>query len=353
MKRPLLNQFRGAIAGAVLGLVRESTPLGWLERFPMDALDSVGPDDQAAARESLQPITQYSSASQAVRTIFFNLTHALIHHQNILAVVESSGPASPVRLTTPTDAALALLPVLLYFHDEPQQLPHRIGPLVEAIAPPSCLTSVLLIGHTFSQMLIYPVSAREMVPRLMAQLEDAAIANLEVTQLGQQLSQIQQWLDAPPGLAEMRAAWRSPSAAQPQANLADSTHSWLTMLVLYSFLCTPGDFSLSQQRSQQAVGVALGAGAAIASVQGLVGALVGAYLGDGGLPIAGHLAMAAAADSSFDVPLLATQLFAAWAGVHQPQMVPSARGLVQVGAIAAALPPSARAGGNSLLDDRP
>ncbi|MEB3356195.1 MAG: ADP-ribosylglycohydrolase family protein [Synechococcales bacterium] len=342
MERSLLDQFRGAIAGAVLGLARQPSPYGWIERFSLDG--------EPNWERSPQPIPQPSSPGQRIRTILHDLTHALIHHQDALTVVESHGQALTERFTAPDEVALALLPVLLFWHDEPQRLRHYLHPLVAAIAPPSCLESVLLIGQTLSHLLTSSLTPPQLVPQLMAQLHlNPETSHSETSPLGQQLRQIQTWLETSPGLAGALASGRSPQPVSPAPPLAQEPDSWPTVLALYSFLCTPDDFKLSQQR----ISTALAPGGPNPSVAGLVGALVGAYRGDRSLPLEGHRALAIAANHGLDIRRLATQLFAAWAGVHQPQMLASSDWAVSVSAIAPALRPLPGLVDNSLLDDRP
>lgn len=256
------------------------------------------------------------------------------------------GASTPTNLTVPTTAELllALIPVALFYHDDPTRLAQasqslflalrREGPASVSVSGDRIPTEpdwspLAAAGITFALALAqicqgnrepltliphvlatFPAIAPRVIddPQAMAQVEEA----LQTTQRG---------LTQGVGLAAVVSTLLEPA---PEMTIAPSV-----ALALYCFLSAPWDFRWAVVRSLQATRLLtpLGQTAPIPGWVALTGALAGCYHGGYGLPLTlpalTEQALAASHPlSASSGPAVLQQMLplaAAWAGAYDPR----------------------------------
>jgi hypothetical protein len=242
MQYPLLHRFQGAFLGAIAG--------------------------EAIARGALQA---------AAQPLFECDRRMRFYAESLIDPARPEDPNHPMFQETlsPVTAAISLLPVLLFFHENPLQLKLNLQAVLDLWHPPAVdLKPLLSVGSVIA-------------PILQEDLPNAAVAPSVQSLLEQSIS-----------LSEAAKAIGStqPSELDPAIALA-----------LYCFLSTAGEFRLSILRAAQ-VGTP--------EVCALTGALSGLHNTLRGMPMEWRIALR---DQQQAWHPLAAQLFAQWAGVYEVQ----------------------------------
>lgn len=264
MRDLLLNRFRGALRGAVLG-----------EAVGMTTADFTWADVRSGswlqAIDSLQASHWLMAAAQPL-------------------LITSPNRSEEIALALP----LTALPAALFFHDHPAQLQQQIQHLTSRQPNAIEQAGVFAFSEAIALALREELLPRQILPHL-----STAIAPLSLP-LADQLTQVQTWLAAEASLAAVERSI---------ASLPPSLATWA--LTFYCWLSTPADFNLALLRSQRG-------GPMVAA---LVGALAGADLGVSSIAIDWWQPFTSSeAESGWGARLvapidrLAEQLLAAWAG---------------------------------------
>lgn len=265
MRYTLLSRFQGTLLGAAIAdtlgahcdpLVPSYTHRPWIEveqwGFQQLGQEAAALAWRRAAAETLRCLAQAGSVGPAS--------------------LSSPDGLCPTKLTQTAEWAVALLPLALFHHEEPdrliEQVKRAIAPLLQG-QPLNAQSSehemceargVLLISHTLSLILREQLQPNQLISQL--------IADLQLSQadpdLAQHLGQLQRELDRGASLQTIALNRNAPANIVP------------ILLALGAFLKTPEDFRLSL------LGVAQ-ASSPFACI--LTGALSGAYNGKAGLPL--------------------------------------------------------------------
>ncbi|NDJ17616.1 ADP-ribosylglycohydrolase family protein [Myxacorys almedinensis] len=276
MQYGLLNRFQATLLGAAIGemIGQQSLPMG----------SSSGQLGSSGFGGSLLPVTQFYAESLITPNRLEN----------------PSDPVFQLPLNT-AEAAIALLPVFLFFHEDPRKLRQNIQDVLEVwqtaeVSPPD----LLAIAHPLSQALLETLDVPTCIPQTLIASRFETLPMLQFAPKNR-LQHVQTLLAQPIGLEE---AVRSIVAHCDES--APSAEACIA-IALYCFLSTVGDFRLSLLRAAQA-------GYQPSLVCSLTGALSGAHNATIAIPIEWRLQMA---DETLETMLrLATQLFAQWSGVH-------------------------------------
>jgi ADP-ribosylglycohydrolase len=233
-------------------------------------------------------------------------------------VERASDPLLQVSLTT-AEAAIALLPVFLFFHEDVRKLRHNVQDVLKLwqnaqISQPN----LLVIGHTLAQALLETLNAPTCIPQLLA------ISDIHDLPMLPLLQQVQTLLLQPVGLEDAVYAIVSSqpetavSGGKREPSVGSSSEACSSeaciALALYCFLSTIGDFRLSVLRAAQT-------GYNTPVVCALTGALSGAYNSTIGIPISWRLSRD---DIQQEMLHVATLLLAQWSGMHDSRLHNSA-----------------------------
>ncbi len=214
----------------------------------------------------------------------------------------------------PDRAVLAMLPLMLFFHEDRVKLREILIDVSHAwqLDWETC-SSAVAIGYIISRSLTESFDSRSIIPQLLDEMN-----NLHPI-LFQELSTILPWrgfanerLVGGSGAAVLSVTssleHRSPSLYQLTHRLASSTHPIIapTVIAIYCFLSTPEDFSISTRRAYQTEDRS---GLTCA----LTGILAGVQNSTSGIPLNGDLAT----QERSQWLLAAENLLTAWAGVYQ------------------------------------
>ena len=199
----------------------------------------------------------------------------------------------------PHQAMLAMLPLMLFFHDDRVKLHEIIVSLSHRweLDWETC-SSAIGISYIISRSISETFSPSEILPQLLDET-----TNLHPL-LFQQLSTIDRLLA------------QSSSLAQTSQKLSLTTHPTITptTLAIYCFLSTPADFSLAIRRAHQTLAVP-------EFTCALTGILSGVYNSSTGIPLNGLLAT----HQRQQYLSLAESLLSLWAGVYQLDPNPPAK----------------------------
>ncbi len=214
---------------------------------------------------------------------------SLIHPDRV------ESPTDPIfqELLTPAEAAIALVPVFLYFHDDFGKLRQNVQRVLKLWQAEAFEPDVLAVGFTIAQALLETLNPPHLITQL---LMTTSATPPEGIQNLQRLQQVEALIQQHVGLED---------AVQWLLTLSDTTTGDAAIaLAMYCFLSTPGDFRLSVLRAART-------GYQVPVVTALTGALSGAYNSTIALPIEWRL------NQSSNLQPLAAALFAQWAGVHR------------------------------------
>jgi len=317
MRNSLRNQFRGVLIGAALGDIlglhcqtrlQAKLPLSWLniDQWGWAAIDvpSIELSELKQVSETKLSLTWGSVVVEGV--------HQLIQNHRW----EPANLPIPVSDLEGITTAIATLPLILYFHDDLDQLRQQTQRLL-AVYYPSGTAEVanLMLIPTYAIALILQQRTQIncLIPTLIHELnlrENHPLA-------AQQLTTLQSQLEEGIGLERVLQEYAPIPSALPETLLN------LVTIVLYSTLNTPEHFRLSLLQAAHCKYYS-------PFVCSLVGALSGAYRGLSDLPFAWQRALNYPGNpysvalsrwrvaSVSELIELADDLLASWAGVYNP-----------------------------------
>jgi hypothetical protein len=208
-------------------------------------------------------------------------------------IENSSDPIFREPLTN-AEAAIALLPMFLYFHDDFTKLRQNLQTVLKVWQ--NLLLSeldLLAIGYTISQALKGDLNPR----RLVSPMFEALLAPPEGIPRLQRLQQVETMVQQKVGLED---------AVQLILTLSDATTGDAAIaLALYCFLSTAGDFRLSILRAAQTR-------YQVPGVTALTGALSGALNSTIGLPADWRVTLT----QEENIRQICTRLLASWSGMY-------------------------------------
>lgn len=276
MQDLLLNRFRGALRGAVIGEAVAAAP----ERFTWQQVRSGKWHVEQQNWKQQWPQSRVLIAA-VDRTIAYAMNQPLDRFPSV-------------------DSLLGWLPVALFFHENPILLRQQIDRLVgqsDAIEQ-AC---VLALSEAIALILREELLIDQLLPRL-----SELVAPVSRT-VSDQLLQVQAWLESDASLATVVRSTSKQSAAAAQLSLG-----------LYGWLSSPQDFNLALLRMQRS-------NAAV-----WLGALAGAHSGMGGIAIDWWQPFTASATPQTwqteilePIDRLADRLLSVWAGADAIDSHPS------------------------------
>ncbi|NJR52654.1 MAG: ADP-ribosylglycohydrolase family protein [Leptolyngbyaceae cyanobacterium CSU_1_3] len=290
MQYALLNRFQATLLGAVLGeMVGETSDETW--RQPAQ-----GTRTQLPSSFNWRTIAPSPTLPLQTLTQFYlqDLLQPSASFSEIAASPEATG-----------QAAIALLPTLLFFHEDRLKLWKQLRQAVDRLQNSSIdLLGVYAIGSTIVEILHERFDPLTLIPQLLSTLKP--LDHQHQAPLIEQLQQVQTLLEQQAGL---EAALR----------LIPRRSEQTVAIALYCFLSTPEDFGLALMRAARS-------GRQVAVVCTIVGALSGAHNGLNGITIAGRLAAdswqltTGEARSQSELLNQADRLLALWSGVYNPTL---------------------------------
>ncbi len=201
------------------------------------------------------------------------------------------------ELVDPHRAIVAMLPLMLFFHDDRIKLRETLIEISHGwqLDWETC-SSAVTIGYIISRSLTESIEPRTIITQLLDEM-----TNLH-PRIFQELSTIERLLD------------RSSSLHRVAQRLATTAHPIVTptLLAIYCFLSTPEDFSLATRRADR-----LNDRSQL--TQALTGILAGAHNGLTEIPLNGYVAT----PERLQWVALAQNLLSVWAGVDLQHGVPT------------------------------
>jgi ADP-ribosylglycohydrolase len=310
MRYSLLSRFQGVLIGAALGELlgtrchrqrRQEKSHSWLKVDDWGfnpSRDSGLPGWGAVVVDGIQQLT--------------------VAHRWDLQPLVGKGEASEVQRHGYSGLAIAALPLMLYFHDDLDQLKTQIQQAIaiwqpDDAADPEVLSSVLVVGYAIAFALREELNPSQFIPDLLTALDGQAL----VPMVHQLLLQVQT-------LATERPSLAIATTRLTQTYLPHHPGLFELAILLHSLLAVPQDVRLSllhvaQVSQQPQIACAV------------MGAIAGAYNSVAGLPIDWRRKLKPysnepsalfhlwAVSSESDLLLLADGLLASWSGVYDPQ----------------------------------
>ncbi|MGB5963161.1 MAG: ADP-ribosylglycohydrolase family protein [Coleofasciculaceae cyanobacterium] len=291
MRYSLLSQFRGALLGSLVGEILGSNK----GRMPSRLLLKASSDQD---NQSLVALATQLNWSQIATCGIESLIHCgrldLEDWQLRSSKVESLSLLK--NTANSSEAALATLPIALFFHDDQSKLRQQLQQAAAHWQQTEENEGVLAVGYAIALALTEKLN-HTLIPQILSYLGNAQ------TRLGQQLQQVQNLIDK--GAALNSAVHQ----LRQEAKLQGGTDTVCAIaLAFYCFLSTPEDFRLSLSR------------ASLITYQpqltsALTGALAGAYNSNMGIPIGWRLE-ANQINMSIQRLKLSEQLLAVWSGAY-------------------------------------
>ncbi|HEY9691908.1 MAG TPA: ADP-ribosylglycohydrolase family protein [Oculatellaceae cyanobacterium] len=284
MKYSLLNRFRGALLGSVLGEMKGSQYLDQNRlKLPQVKLSEEIATNIEVNIQLPRNYLAVSCAQSLIRCGRFDLEDLVKHHSYM---------ASKNMSASCSEAAIATLPVALFFHEHEVILQQKLT-LAASTLMRDCDSSlgVLAVGYAIAQALTEKLHPLSLIPQVLTYLDDPQ------TPLAQQLAIVQSQLAQGAGLEQV-----------VNQLCRNGNHSITPIaLAFYCFLSTPQDFRLSLLR-------ALRTNCHPPTTAALTGALSGAYNSLLGIPLGWRIACNR--NNKLEVIQLAERLLAVWSGVY-------------------------------------
>lgn len=194
-------------------------------------------------------------------------------------------------ISRPQQAILAMLPLMLFFHDDRLKLRSVLASVSHGwqLDWETCSSAVIL-GYIISRSLTESLTPRTTISQLLAETNNLCpLAYQELETIDRLLTQ-------------------SSSLRQVQQQLTRNPHPIVTptSVAIYCFLATPGDFGLAMLRAHRTE-------AELPFVCALTGILAGAYNSRAGIPLNGAIAT----PDSARLLTATADLLGAWAGVYR------------------------------------
>ncbi len=208
--------------------------------------------------------------------------------------LQQSEPTSKIGFASLSNAAIATLPVALFFHEDQLTLKAQLQQAAKLWLPAGQTpTGVLAMGYAIAQALTERLNPDTLIPQTLVYLEEyCQDAKPSLRAFIQQLEQVQNLLEQKAGLEKtVTQICRHPF-----------TDTIPIALAFYCFLSTTEDFHLALAR-------AVRTGYQPQTTAALTGALSGAYNSLAGIPIVRRL-------TATEMVSLADRLLAVWSGVH-------------------------------------
>ena len=286
MRYSLLSRFRGTLLGTALGEIYGS------QYKQQTRLESPPEPGESVELNSLCPWSQIAllCAQSLIRCGRLDVEDWL-HN---LSRLQPSFLSSKIGAASGSEAAVATLPVALFFHENEATLLRELT-LASAAWQGTQNTpiEVLAVGYAIALALTEKLNVATLIPQTLAYLQDSE------TPIGQQLAQIQTLLEqaAPLEQAVTQLCREHQPSTTPIA------------LAFYCFLSTPEDFRLSLTRAMQT-------GYEPQTTAAITGALSGVYNSLIGIPLGWRLAFNR--NNSGEMLQMADQLLRVWSGVYDP-----------------------------------
>ena len=220
MKHSLLSRFRGLLLGAVLGEACFRHP------WPMAARSVLG---------QKLPFGDLPLASVCLSHTIATSTTTLIQQQ----LNPTAKSLTPSPATTESEMLVALLPVILYFHEKNSRLQQQIQQHLPTAASPELEVAAMVVAEAIAQILQEKCSPNTFIPQLLAAI------SLPETSLTRQLELVQDLIQA-------RASLLRTVQALMLADAPDKIDVGRAIaLAFYCWLSTPESWLLSLQRVQR------------------------------------------------------------------------------------------------------
>jgi ADP-ribosylglycohydrolase len=208
---------------------------------------------------------------------------------------------------------IAVVPIVLFFHEDDAKLRHNIGKLATALQLPSTfIDRASVVAYAIACALQGILDPATLIPQTRDYLQSIKTESV----LGEQLATVQTLLDRGASLEHTRIVFTRQQSAHSE-HLTDEQIA--IALAFYCFLSTPEDFRLSLLRSRQ-----LQPYTQLITV--ITAAFSGAYNTQIGIPIEWRMA------TDDQIQQLAVRFYAAWSGVYDASQITSAWGLPAVAA---------------------
>ena len=293
MRYSLLSRFRGTLLGSFVGEILDrdlGRVLGESTLRPPEP----GNDKPSPILSDWSQIATCGTKS-LIRCGRLDVEDWLLHSTNT-----QSSFTLLKRAATSNQAAVATLPIALFFHDDEIKLRQQLlaGAAVWQQESEG-YEGILAVGYAIAQALTEKLDPTTLIPRILVYLGTSQ------TPVVQQLEQVQTLLEQGAGLdttfTQLRreAQRRGESLLRPHTSIA---------LAFYCFLSTPEHFHLCVSRAARISYQPLITAA-------LTGALAGAYNSSIGIPMGWRLATNQINLGSERLQL-ADRLFASWSGVY-------------------------------------
>ena len=296
MRYSLLSRFQGGSLGSLIGETRatqNSAGEGSGSRFEQAQDQNLSVWSQIAI-ETAEKLIQ---SGQLTSADWQQLSQP-VHRRSTAgkrAADPDTGQINPTA--TSSEAALATLPVILFFHESPSLLVEQLQQAAAVWLHPSALPTELYVwGTAIALALRERLQPAQFVSQLLQSLKTVE------PPLVQQLEEIQGFIDHGIGLSQIRSRY-SP-----------------LLKAFYYFGFTPEDFRLSVERAAQSDEAPL--------TTALTGALAGVYNSLSGMPIGWRLGDRHPAISH---SLQQSQrLFDTWSGVYTPEAISTTAAIASV-----------------------
>lgn len=294
MRYSLLSRFRGALLGSLVGEILGNSkgifPNRLLLRYPQDQ-----DNKSVVAPSTIAQLNWSQIATCGIESLIhcgrLDLEDWQLHASKVqsLALLKNTASSS--------EAALATLPIALFFHDEQSKLRQQLQQATAHWHQTEEDQGVLAVGYAIALALTEKLN-HTLIDQILNFLGNPQ------TLLGQQLQQVQDLIDkaAPLTIAV--------SQLQKEAQLqgAKACPDTAIALAFYCFLSTPEDFRLSLSRASRISHQPQ-------LISALTGAIAGAYNSNIGIPVGWRLG-ANQLNITTQRLQLAERMFAVWSGVY-------------------------------------
>lgn len=300
MRYSLLSRFRGALLGSLLGEILGSGSES--RAFPHRLLLRVQSKDNNSVE------TSYIAAQSNWSKIATCGTQSLIHCGR-LDLEDWQLESSKIQLTLlkntakPSEAALATLPIALFFHDDQDKLRQKLRQAAAYWQSQAEYEGVLAVGYAIASALTEKINHTCLIPQILSFLGTTQTA------IGQQLELVQSLIDKSAALETAVSQLRRASIRQE----TDTDAVTAIALAFYCFLSTPEDFRLSISRASYISDKSQ-------MISALTGAISGAYNSNVGIPVSWRRAANKIKISS-ERQQLTERLFAVWSGVYDLSVI--------------------------------
>lgn len=289
MRYSLLSRFRGSLLGSLLGEILVSRS--------QDSCDSSFliscPKDSSSVAALMTTQSNWSKVVTSGINSLIQLGRLELKDWQI----DSSASDLVKNTVNSSEAALAMLPIALFFHDDQLKLRQQLLAAADWYQVES--EAILVAGYAIAFAITETVNPQNLIPKILASLGTTQSA------IGQQLQQVQSLIEASVPV-EIAVNQLYLSSKQPANSIA---------LALYCFLSTPEDFQISISRTRHISNK-------FPLVAPLTGAISGAYNSNVGIPVSWRLA-ANKINLNSDKQQLAERLFAVWSGAYDISVIES------------------------------